>query len=392
MRPLTSEVGMRSAISRRRQGSFGPGTLNGLVQAPSRTEALPAAATPAPAPASSASPPAPPRHRARSAAVALAASATVLSTFGSPAVAAKNIQVERVAAGSAQVEQRGAATRITAADRTIINYSRFNVARNESVQFVQPTSKSRLLNRINSAAPSRIDGKVTANGIVYFANPAGVLFGPNAIVDVGALYAAAGHITDADFLAGINRFVMPQPGTPGGAVVNQGQLRGDVVALVGRQVTNQGVVVADSTVTMVSGHDVLLGDRNGGILVKVDMGAAAATPPAPAGTGTPDRPRMPLGAGDMYSLAVVNAGHIRAQSIQLHGGAGQAVVSGKLDASNKAGGVGGDVTVTGNRIKVSAASIDASGGAGGGSIRIGGDAHGARGPPPAGPTTNDQRR
>ena len=99
-----------------------------------------------------------------------------------------------------------------------------------------------------------------------------------------------------------------------------------------------------------------------------------------------------MGGGDMYSLAVVNAGQIRAQNIQVHAGAGQAVVSGRLDASNhKAGGVGGNVTVTGDKITLAAAKINASGSAGGGTIRVGGDAHGQGDLPRATQTKIDSR-
>ena len=48
----------------------------------------------------------------------------------------------------------------------------------ETVQFIQPGVKSRVLNRISGESPSSINGTIQANGIVYFVNPSGIVFGP----------------------------------------------------------------------------------------------------------------------------------------------------------------------------------------------------------------------
>ena len=129
-------------------------------------------------------------------AVAVAATAAAGALWGGTAYGkGGHIKVESVASGSAKVQINGSNTVITASNRTIINYSRFNIAGNESVQFVQPGRTSTVLNRINSADPSHIDGRLTANGIVYFVNPAGVVFGANAVVERRhALRRRRGHL------------------------------------------------------------------------------------------------------------------------------------------------------------------------------------------------------
>src|SRR5262249_49549714 len=85
-----------------------------------------------------------------------------------------------------------------------------------------------------------------------------------------------------------------------------------------------------------------------------------------------------LTAGDAYSLAINHTGITRAHEIEFAGGEGGLVsVSGSLDASDRsAGATGGDVSVTGDRVALVGAQIDASGSAGGGRVRIGGDLHG----------------
>src|SRR6476646_10206495 len=142
-------------------------------------------------------------------ALAAAVSLTASGMWSACAEAARggnDVKGAQVIAGAAQISNKGNTTTIRAIDKTIIKYDRFNIPKNGTVKFIQPSSSSRVLNRINSAEPSRIEGHFTANGIVFFVNPAGVMFGPTAVVDVGQLYAGAGTIGDQDFLGGINKF------------------------------------------------------------------------------------------------------------------------------------------------------------------------------------------
>ena len=64
-------------------------------------------------------------------------------------------------------------------------------------------------------------------------------------------------------------------------------------------------------------------------------------------------------------------------AIAIDSGAGQLFSSGSYDASGVAGQAGGSVTLTGATVTLMGAHVDASGDAGGGSIRVGGDFHGA---------------
>lgn len=302
--------------------------------------------------------------------VALAAALTAVSLVDS-AYAGKNVQVDRVTKGSATFEQNGNILNIRAGDRTVINYKRFDVANNETVRFIQPSRNSRVLNRINSAAPSRIDGTITGNGIVYFVNPAGVMFGANAVINVGQFYAAAGNITDANFLNNVNQFKAT------GAIVNAGVINADAVALIGRSVANAGTISAEGgLVTMVAGDDIMLGTRDGHIMVKL---ASTQVPSSTAGdgakggvsnTGAVSAASTTLAAGDLYSLAI--GGSIKSKSVSAVGG-GKVSVTGKVDAS---GTKGGSVVVTGKNVELTGASIDASGATGGGTVLVGGDFQG----------------
>ncbi len=193
---------------------------------------------------------------------------------------------EKVVRGQAAFQRNGGLTTITAANNTIINYKSFNIGSNESVQFVQPGADSRVLNRINSTSPTKIDGGLTANGQVYLVNPSGIVFGKNSVVNVNGMYAAAGRISDKDFLKGINHFTNVT-----GPVINQGMLSGENVTLVGRSIQNHGQIIADGgMVTSVVGNDVLIREGNGQIFVKID-GRNLNTAAGPA-SGSATAPKL----------------------------------------------------------------------------------------------------
>lgn len=283
----------------------------------------------------------------------------------------------QVVRGQVSISRNGADTLIRAGNNSIINYRSFDIARGESVRFIQPNASSRVLNRINSAAPTRIDGSLIANGRVYMVNPAGVIFGQSAVVNVGGLYAAAGKLSNADFLRGIDRF-----SDLSGQVSNYGTLTADFVTLAGSGVANAGQIISpQGTVVMASGEDVMVGERSGNLFVKI-QGSAAPQATAGAGvenTGSIAAARVRMGAGDMYSIAVRNAGRIKAKDVRLEGqGAGEVHVSGEIDASSSTG-KGGQVRILGEKVGVTDASINASGATGGGTVLIGGNYQG-RGP------------
>jgi len=302
--------------------------------------------------------------RGQSAKIIFAASLTAMSMLRSAYGAGKGVQVDKVARGTAQFQFNGPQTTIRASNGAIINYKFFNIDQGQSVQFVQPSATSRVLNRISGAEPSKINGLLQANGIVYLVNPSGVIFGPHSVLDVGRIYAAGGNITDSDFLANINRFALSGP------VLNQGAITGQQVHLLGTSVANEGSIKAEGgLVSMVAGDQVTLGTRDGHIVVKV--GTADVPQQAAGGANL-------MGAGDMYSFAIKNSGTIKAGDVHLEAqGQGATNVSGKIDASNVAtGGKGGNVVVTGHSVALNGATIDASGDAGGGKVLVGGDLHG----------------
>lgn len=190
-------------------------------------------------------------------------------------------------------------TTITAPNNAIIEYSAFNVAANQTVNFVQPSATSRVLNRINSNTPSQIDGTINANGIVYLVNPAGVTFGQSSVVNAASIYAAAGSLSNSDFRNGIDQFTSVT-----GDIAHRGTINASTIAaLIGRNVNNTGTIsVPNGTAILASGESVLIGSPLGGVMVQID-----ATPNTAEGSvtdeGTIDADQVSLVSGDLFSLA-----------------------------------------------------------------------------------------
>jgi len=255
--------------------------------------------------------------------------------------------------------------RILTGEITIIDWLNFNIDAGYTVEFLMPGVDARVLNRITSGVPTEIMGNLLANGQVFIVNPSGVIFGQNAVVNVGALYAAAGNLSDADFVAGVNRFTDAR-----GIVENRGHLSGDLIALVGGRVANHGTISApNGTVVMAAGERVLIGEHLGSVYVQIDAPSDLGS----GGLGSSGDAGLDLAAGDVFSLAAWNTGAIEAGSVTVHGGGGRAVVSGTIDARRDA--FGGDVTLLGRGVELRGARVDASGDRGGGSVVIGGNPH-----------------
>ena len=282
---------------------------------------------------------------------------------------------QNVAQGQASFTQQGNTTIIQAGNNAIINYQSFNIQANETVQFIQPSADSRVLNRVLGNVPTSILGNLLANGQVYIVNPAGIYFGNGSHINVGGLVAAGGNLSDADFLSDNNHFTGVN-----GNVENYGTIAANSVVLAGQQVVNSGVIdAAGGVVTMLSGNDILIGQSDGHVFINLGTANPGnSTGVNNTGTIDADGGQALLAAGDLYSLAVMNSGTVNANHITLEGtGSGVVQASGTLNASAPTpGGLGGQIEVLGQDVNLIGANVDASGGAAGGTILIGGGLHG----------------
>ncbi|OZB73242.1 MAG: hypothetical protein B7X33_00250, partial [Lysobacterales bacterium 13-68-4] len=305
-----------------------------------------------------------------------------------------------VVGGVGSISQSGSTTVINQlSNKLALDWTTFNVGKDATVLFKQPSFTAVALNRILDQNPSQIFGRINSNGQVFLINTHGIIFGTSAQVNVGGLVASTLDLTPTDFLA--NHFNLDAHGGSAG-VVNHGTIAaasGGSVSLVGGSVGNDGLILANYGNINLDGADraVLDFDGNGLITVEVtgalkqrlDDRAAVSN----SGTLEADGGTVVLQASaakDLFTDAVNNSGVITAGGINTDGGTvrlvasgGNAISSGSINVSGVHGGTAqvlsdANVGVTG--------SIDASGTRGGGTIRVGGGYQGGEGLTTAGVT------
>ena len=88
--------------------------------------------------------------------------------------------------GEVSLSQQSERLTITASDQSLIHWKDFSLEPQETLQFIQPHSKATVINQVIEAMPSRLMGRMEANGQVILINPNGVLVGKDAIIDTGS--------------------------------------------------------------------------------------------------------------------------------------------------------------------------------------------------------------
>ena len=224
----------------------------------------------------------------------------------------------------------------------VVNWTSFDIANGERVAILQPGVAARLLNQIQGATPTQIDGELFSNGQVYIVNPAGVFFGAMAMVDVASLVAAAADTLDpTEALDWANRMTNDQFDLVG-EVSNEGDLSADSprgVYLLGRLVRNSGTISApDGAVVIVAGEQVVIGDPSAGVFVVLNsLGGPAEAQNAIVNSGALDAGPtgvVDLRVGDIYSTAFNLGGTTTAQDVKVSAESGKGIVSGDVFGSS----------------------------------------------------------
>ena len=279
----------------------------------------------------------------------------------------------QVSAGTGSVTQSGTTTTINQASQNLsLNWHSFNIAPQETVNFLQPSATAIAVNRIFDTNGTQILGRLNANGQVYLINPNGILFGQDALVNVGALVASTLGVNDASLNGSSRTF----SGTGTGSIVNQGTINatgsggsGGYVALLGNTVSNQGTITAPlGAVALGAGSAATLTFQNNSMVkMQVDQGVLNSL----AENGGLIRADggnvfMSAGAKDALLASVVNnTGIIEARTVQEHNGtiillggmaAGTTYVSGTLDASAPNGGNGGFIETSAAHVNIADAA------------------------------------
>jgi filamentous hemagglutinin family protein len=294
-----------------------------------------------------------------------------------------------------QVDQAGSDYSITggtrAGDNLFHSFSEFNLLNGESATFLTDPGTLNVLGRVTGGNASVIDGLLNVSGSsanLFLLNPAGILFGANAALNLGGSFTAttADGITfgTGDFAAiGSNDYsaLVGEPTgftfseTPG-SVVNGGNLAvspGETLQLIGGQVINTGTLTAPE-------GEIIIAAVEGGNWVRIAqdglvLNLELATLPDNSGAPLPFTPlalpELLTGSGLSDAIAVMvnpdGTVNLTGSDVPIPAQPGIAIASGVLQAA------GGQVDVLGSTVALIDSLIDVSGEFGGGQIRVGGD-------------------
>lgn len=321
-----------------------------------------------------------------------------------PGVAISNPQGGIVAAGAASIASTGNVTNITqSTNKAVINWQTFNIAPNEATHFMQPSTSSITLNRVNPYnGSSQIFGQLTANGNIWIINPAGILFGKGAQVNVGGILATTADISDRDFMRGNYQF--RQNPQWNGAVINQGTITardGGLVALVAPGVENSGIIQAKRGRVILGAGNTYTVDLYGDGLINFGVDANITKRAKDSNSNELRNAVTNSGkiianggtvvmtvraAKNVVEHSINMSGIVEAKSVYQRGGVivldggnhSSVKITGTINASGrKFAQNGGLVKISGRKIILAEnARIDASGYKGGGKIYIGGGKQG----------------
>lgn len=297
-----------------------------------------------------------------------------------------------IRSGAGDVTQNGKEMTIRQdSGRLAMDWTNFNVGKDETVRFQQPGKDALALNRVTGNQQSLIDGSLLSNGHVLLVNPNGVVIGKNASIDVGGLVASTANVKD-NFMKkfGNSTGSFTLGGVSDGKIINEGTINaeGGLVALHAAKVENSGTITSNGGSVLMAAADTLTltPDTDGKLNFTVD-GKVAEASALNKGAITADGGTIVMtadSASDVMSTVVNNEGTLQARTLRknekgqilLEGNnKGQVEVSGTLDASgNDDGQDAGNIKVIGQKTIVhDGTNLLAKGDVNGGKIETSGD-------------------
>ena len=267
------------------------------------------------------------------------------------------------------------------------SFSQFSVPTHGEAFFNNGLTIQNIISRVTGLSASNIDGILRTNGTanLFLLNPNGIVFGPNARLNVGGSFVAstASKLKFADMseftttsdalsppLLTISTPMGLQLGRGGSAVVNAGNLSvnpGQNITLFGSTVINTGQVKAPGGEVTLAAAPTASEARLGqsGALLSLQVQETQAETQA---TFVPELlvniPGLVVNANNQIELA----------GIPVSNQIGTAINAGNIDVSSQ---IGGTVKILGTQVALYPNALsDASGDRGGGKVLLGGDYQG----------------
>src|SRR4028119_950799 len=277
------------------------------------------------------------------------------------------------------------------------SFQEFGLTQGQTANFLSNPSIQNILGRVTGGDASIINGLIQVtegNSNLFLMNPAGIVFGTNASLNVPAAFTATtatgiGFNNNWFSAAGTNNYtqLVGNPNTfaftntqPGG-IVNFGNLavgEGQNLTLLGGTVLSTGQLSAPGgniTVAAVPGESLVRIGQAGNLLnLEIQPITDASLPIANYQLSVLSLPQLLTGKAESHATGVTvnNDGTVQLTGTEaiVPTQPGTAIVAGNLNVS---GDKGGSVNVLGSRVGLMNANINASGINRGGNVRVGGD-------------------
>ncbi len=288
------------------------------------------------------------------------------------------------------------------------SFREFNLYKGQTANFSSTEKIKNIITRVNGGNSSFINGliKVTGgNSNLYIVNPAGIIFGKNAQLNIPAafaattatgiqfnnqLFSATGKNNYASLIGNPSAFTFPKEPA---AIINNGNLQvkpGQNVTLIAGSIVNNGTIRApggDIRIAAVPNQSMVRISKEGHLL-NLEI-SSDRLPDSPDGQIDPlSLPKMLTGEdtrGNATRVTMNQDGQFILTGDETATTPGSVVISGNLDVSNTQSTnrslpplsqentklVGGNVEILGDRIALNQANINVSGDGGGGTVSLG---------------------
>ncbi len=288
------------------------------------------------------------------------------------------------------------------------SFSEFNLHKGQTANFSSTETIKNIITRVKGGNSSFINGLIQVaggNSNLYIVNPAGIIFGKNAQLNIPAAFAATtatgiefnnqwfsatGKNNYASLIGNPSAFTFPKE--PAG-IINNGNLQvkpGQNVTLIAGSVVNYGTIAAPGgniRIAAVPNQSMVRISKEGHLL-NLEI-SSDRLPDSSDGQIDPlSLPKMLTGEGTRENATRVTInqdGQFILSGDETATTPGSVVISGNLDASNtqftnrslpplsqeNTKLVGGNVEIVGDRIALNQANINVSGDGGGGTVSLG---------------------
>ncbi|HHF1357056.1 TPA: filamentous hemagglutinin N-terminal domain-containing protein [Haemophilus influenzae] len=178
----------------------------------------------------------------------------ILTTYtGATYASARDLpQEDKVVFGTVTIDKTADKMTIKqGSDKAQIDWKSFDIGQKKEVKFEQPNEHAVAYNRVTGGNASQIQGKLTANGKVYLANPNGVIITQGAEINVAGLLATTKDLENIS--ENINKFTRK---AKNGQVAKEGLVLTDGQVVKEGQVINEGKITAKDFVVL-NGDEVI---------------------------------------------------------------------------------------------------------------------------------------